>query len=242
MKELASRGKIETAALIQYVSDGITDDPNRKIFLYEARDLKELRDKLEIFDKIMMRVSQQGRYSSNHTEMAGKAVSANLALLSIETKGDAARVVRCFNCNEAGHVMSSCPKPKRARGSCYICGAGDHQVPSCPRRKISVQPRPTTSSVEDKTTRLVEINDVLIPSYSFPVNLDIGNMIAVVDTGSPLSLLNETQIPTNIIIYPYLGNSNFTGANQSPIKILGRLKQKVKVQDCEIFIDFLIVL
>ena len=35
----ASRGRIETAALMQYVSDGVTDNPNQKAFLYEAHDL-----------------------------------------------------------------------------------------------------------------------------------------------------------------------------------------------------------
>ena len=39
MKELASRRRIETAALMQYVSDGVTDNPNQKAFLYEAHDL-----------------------------------------------------------------------------------------------------------------------------------------------------------------------------------------------------------
>ncbi|KAH0818269.1 hypothetical protein GEV33_004522 [Tenebrio molitor] len=48
MRELASRGSIEVDALIQYVVDGIPDYTNNKMSLYEAKDLKELKTKLDL--------------------------------------------------------------------------------------------------------------------------------------------------------------------------------------------------
>ena len=119
-------------------------------------------------------------------------------------------------------MMSSCPKPKRERGYtwCYVCGAAAHQKQFCPRRKIAGQPQPV-SSVEGRMTRLVEMNHTSILSYMVRVNLDIGDMIAVFDTGSPISLLDEAQILTDTLIDLYLGNSKFEGINQSSINILG---------------------
>ncbi|KAK2578600.1 hypothetical protein KPH14_012219 [Odynerus spinipes] len=43
---------------------------------------------------------------------------------------------RCFNCNEVGHFMSACRKPKRARGSCFTCGTmgyTEHTSQNCPK-------------------------------------------------------------------------------------------------------------
>ena len=153
MKELASRGRIETAALIQYVSDGVTDDPNQKAFLYEAHDLRELRNKLDIFDKVRRKGAQAGRPLPN------RMISSNLVPSSRATREDAVRrgTLRCFNCNEAGHVMSSCPKPRRERGSCYACGSADHQKRFCPRLKIA-RPPPPSATVEDRTTPVIEMS------------------------------------------------------------------------------------
>lgn len=42
MKELVGRGIIEDSSLIEYIIDGIQDYPNNKIYLYEAKTLKQL--------------------------------------------------------------------------------------------------------------------------------------------------------------------------------------------------------
>lgn len=55
-------------------------------------------------------------------------------------KSNLYRDIRCFNCNSYGHYSSSCPKPKRQRGSCYKCGQMDHTFKECqsqPRRNNS---------------------------------------------------------------------------------------------------------
>ena len=63
----------------------------------------------------------------------------------------------------------------------------------------------------------------------------------MLDTGSLISLLSEMCISTNVCLEPYLRDSLFQGTNQSLINILGLLKQRVKVQDCEVVINFLVV-
>lgn len=49
MKELVSRGKIESDALIQYVIDGIQDDTNNKLVLYGAKKLENFKEKLKVY-------------------------------------------------------------------------------------------------------------------------------------------------------------------------------------------------
>ncbi|GJQ66189.1 hypothetical protein Trydic_g4249 [Trypoxylus dichotomus] len=50
MKELADRGSIEEAAVIQYVLDGIYDDVNSKMVLYNAKNLQYLKEKLRVYE------------------------------------------------------------------------------------------------------------------------------------------------------------------------------------------------
>ena len=69
----------------------------------------------------------------------------------------------------------------------------------------------------------------VIHSYVVQANLEIGKVTAVLDTGSPVSLLSVMCIPTNVCLKPYLGDSLFQGINQSLINILGLLNQRVKM-------------
>ncbi|KYB25116.1 hypothetical protein TcasGA2_TC031350 [Tribolium castaneum] len=59
MKELASRGNIEMDAVIQYIVDGIPDEVDRKIILYEATTWEELKQKLDIYSRVKSKVSQR---------------------------------------------------------------------------------------------------------------------------------------------------------------------------------------
>jgi len=47
MKEIASSGSVDKCALMQYVIDGINDLSVNKSILYNAKDLKEFKEKLK---------------------------------------------------------------------------------------------------------------------------------------------------------------------------------------------------
>jgi len=52
IKELASRGNIESSSLIQYVFNGIDHTCANKLVLYNAKSLIEFKDKLKCFEVI----------------------------------------------------------------------------------------------------------------------------------------------------------------------------------------------
>jgi len=52
MKELAARGEIEDEALFQYVIDGIEKQSTSKSILYGAKNTKEFKEKLKMYEKM----------------------------------------------------------------------------------------------------------------------------------------------------------------------------------------------
>ena len=43
------------------------------------------------------------------------------------------RPIRCFACDEEGHISRDCPRRARER-KCFVCGDAGHLAPSCPQR------------------------------------------------------------------------------------------------------------
>jgi len=51
MKEIGSRVSVDNCALMQYVIDGINDLSVNKSILYNAKDLMEFKEKIEVLRK-----------------------------------------------------------------------------------------------------------------------------------------------------------------------------------------------
>uniref|UniRef100_T1H9C0 CCHC-type domain-containing protein n=1 Tax=Rhodnius prolixus TaxID=13249 RepID=T1H9C0_RHOPR len=181
MREMASRGSVEPKALIQYIVDGIPDAVNNKITLYEAKSLKELKDKIIIYESIREKLENKQKPSA----------------LTFKTEGSKASKFtqnnKCYNCNGEGHRAAECPRPRRERGSCYTCGEKGHLQNSCPNRK-----RSAGTSVAASTSKVVGIvaEKPPLPPYYTSLVID-GSRVqseveAVIDSGSCISLIRMT--------------------------------------------------
>ncbi|XP_022160829.1 uncharacterized protein LOC111026944 [Myzus persicae] len=133
---------------------------------------------------------------------------------------------RCYNCGSFEHISPACTKPKRPKGSCFKCGSADHQISQCPSDQgpanIQHQQAPNDSAM------VLQQSDVVTPAYI--INIDVkfnnsllSNILAVVDTGSPISLIREQVLPelTEIVTSPT--NSGIVGINGSELIILGQM-------------------
>jgi hypothetical protein len=183
--------------------------------------------------------------------------------------------IKCFNCNEAGHLSSACLKSKRTFGSCFLCGGLDHIKQDCPKRIVkSEQPAsreatvlllqcPPSSPVsslmapinieeldhakQDSTKKTLE-SELLksppsspVPSYMVPVKIDEEISVeAVLDSGSPISIVKREFVPTCISALSETSESYF-GFNGSKLTILGYILHKLKINDIFIKIKLYVV-
>ncbi|KAF2889465.1 hypothetical protein ILUMI_16708 [Ignelater luminosus] len=98
---------------IAYITD-VMDNPKLQVQA-KMKEFKTLSHLLSVINQIS---NYEGIRKSNNRN-GNKALPKSL---------------RCFNCYGVGHIASSCPKPRRQRGSCFSCSSNDHRVNNCPQK------------------------------------------------------------------------------------------------------------
>lgn len=229
MKAMAARGKVEAEALIQYVVDGIPEEPCKKLTLYEAKTIAELKNKLEIYAKVIKKtsaVTKNNSYEKHGNQNMSESHKFNVT---------SSVIPKCYNCGERGYVLSKCVKPRRERGSCYNCGSVEHFKSNCPKNY--------QESAINNRNHLVEQSEgnQLVPAYYLEIHLELGKVNAIIDTGSPISLICESVVTDKIKIEPYLETKEFKGVNGSKVEIRGKLNQKMLIDNHEINVQFYVV-
>lgn len=106
MKKIGIRGKVEDESIMEYTIDGIKDD-QAKLFLYEAKNLDEFKEKIKILDKMNKKNPVQVKES---------------------------KAVRCYNCGKAGHITKEC---RRKEPKCFKCNEYGHKAPECSKKTVN---------------------------------------------------------------------------------------------------------
>ncbi|GJQ76241.1 hypothetical protein Trydic_g1978 [Trypoxylus dichotomus] len=131
--------------LMNYIINGM----DNSILQTQAKmkEFKELSHMLQVMGDI---TNDEGRASTNRTAVVPPTTNTSTRPRS---------EVRCFNCNQEGHISNKCLRPKRDRGSCFECGSMGHQKRNCPQR------RGENMTTPDSTILLVEENAVIPPFH-----------------------------------------------------------------------------
>ena len=138
---------------------------------------------------------------------------------SVNPVNPSASTIRCFNCSSHGHYAASCPKPKREPGSCFKCGSTLHQLRGCPsagtnKKEALVLQSPSENVKSAYTIKL---------AVKFPSD-KVVNVLAIVDTGSPISLIKQNIVPSwSPPQVPPLAPSGLVGINGSELVVLDQM-------------------
>ncbi|KYM99570.1 Cellular nucleic acid-binding protein like protein, partial [Cyphomyrmex costatus] len=148
-----------------------------------------------------------------------------------------------YNCNEFGHKSQDCQQPKCEKNTCFNCGKADHLIKDCPQKfKKSVskgKPRETEKSTEEKVKQigLVEeqvYRDLRYKFESGEVSLEL-TLRTLLDSGSPISFVKESFIPTRLITQMNGETNKYSGLNGSPLRCVDHGKVCATVEfDSEI--------
>lgn len=91
---------------------------------------------------------------------------------------------------------------------------------------------------------LVEGSRAVIPPYTLQIRLIVGEQYieinAVLDTGSPISVISKTLVPVNLRKL-YISNNLWTGIIESKLVILVLVKQNLSIPDVKISVTLNLV-
>ncbi|KAK2577579.1 hypothetical protein KPH14_012860 [Odynerus spinipes] len=160
---------------------------------------------------------------------------------------------RCFNCNQEGHMLTSCPHPRRVRGSCYTCGEMGHLNRDCPKGQSRSVTRngTTTALVESSQSPREQVSaqgtgEVIsyeAPAAASPIheycvlmaNADKEGYCVqtLVDSGSRINIMLESVYLRYFSDYE-LGKEHcsigYGGVNKSPLQVYGHVTLRIRLQ------------
>ena len=168
----------------------------------------------------------------------------------------------CFNCGSKSHIASSCTKPRIEKGACYQCGSTTHQRSKCPSLTRTTSTKREDALKGGTTTEgdsgVMNVNQVrqepdqdhprpyeVVCECSFSVDQDTScgiTFAAIIDTGSPISLLKRELLPYNYdVIKPLENDCNFSGINGTKLELLGIFETEIVINDNRFKLRFYVV-
>lgn len=233
---LANQAGIDEADLIDYVIDGFDDIQLRN----QARmqSFTSLDNLLVVMKNLCDRNIHMER-KPPYVRKPGVQINPSASLQ--ESQG--VTKVRCYNCNKEGHLATNCERPRRQRGTCYECGQPDHIARFCPKLKERRQSegRPNTTAMVLKGKGEIDHYKVSMTLRFFSVDISQSiHVNALLDTGSPISMIKSLFIPNNLL-EPFYENINYFGLNNSKLEILGIFSGTINIFDELITIKLYVV-
>jgi len=230
---MANRISVDADEIIDYVIDGIPDLRLRD----QARlqRFKDAADLVEAFENVTLRNHPKAERNPgiNQQKFKKEPKPATTESSTNPTSNPAPRGIKCFNCKEKGHRSTECTKPRAVT-----------EKPASDR---------SGSTTESSSKAAVETNLIqpFVGSepYTVPVSYVIsdyeGNAClfscaAIVDTGSPISLIKLDYAPAKYRTPVAKDDFRFNGLNNSRIEILGIFERKVKINDVDVDIKFFV--
>lgn len=124
--DMAAPAKFETAAIIRYIVNGIQDSAANKMFLYSAKTISELKEKVRVYEE----ATKKDVKDKSTTKEKDKEIEKQNDRKSAKSGKNR----RCFNCGSDQHESSLCPDKDKGP-KCFACGSFGHKSINCVEKK-----------------------------------------------------------------------------------------------------------
>ncbi|XP_076385702.1 uncharacterized protein LOC143264091 [Megachile rotundata] len=250
---LAEDVQVDEEELIDVIIDGVSDVELRnqaRMHCFSSTD-----QILKAFSKLTLDPSKVDR---ERKEVQNTAARAD------ESSGHRRAELRCYNCNKVGHRRIDCQQPLRDWGSCFRCGSRTHRIGNCPRNQqtpVATHTFPAAASstrgssstaargsAASATTNLVQPtspHSAFMVPMQFTLDRQDGstcnyNISAMIDSGSPVSLIKSSLIPAEFRNC-YNNAESLSGINGSPLRVEAIFESRVKIENSTFVLRFLVV-
>lgn len=146
MCSVARRAGINDASTVKYIRNGLNHNGLRNIIAgMKFNSCLELYAFLNRYEQnLPTRYEYRERTFNNPDNYTAPSTSAgNAVTVAVERPTTMRREIRCYNCNEVGHLSMNCPKPQR-RIRCMKCQRSGHSSRDCTdtnyQRTVTAQP------------------------------------------------------------------------------------------------------
>ncbi|KAH8389500.1 hypothetical protein KR215_007166 [Drosophila sulfurigaster] len=230
MKELATRGNIDDEAIMQYVIDGISDRSVNKSILYNARDIKEFKEKLKAYEKMKGKVNYVE--NDDHSKNTNTKEQWSDAKEKYDDKDNNNNAIKCYNCGGKGHVSENCDHKSKGK-RCFNCRSFGHISKDCQNNNNKAE-----SESKPNMRKIVDEDSVMYKR----VRVQDKNFVAFSDSGSKYNIMNDVSYKSLNSSVLNKVNIYLTGfGSKNKIKPIGSFKEKLFIDGEEYETEFLVV-
>ena len=127
MREIAEQGRVDTQSVIDYIIQSIPDRVANKAILYGARNMQQLKERFKRYEAMKSDMRAKTKSGERKDDKAKRSAMRN------QSRQTSSYPKRCFNYGGDDHLSVTCPKKEKGV-KCFSCNEFGHVAAKCTAR------------------------------------------------------------------------------------------------------------